>query len=327
MRNHTATHLLHAALRRVLGPHARQSGSLVAPDRLRFDFTHVEALKPEELTDVQRLVNEKIRENLSVQTQRKSYEEATASGATALFDEKYAAEVRVVEVAEDEQRYSAELCGGTHVHRTGDIGQFIIVGEESIGAGLRRIEALTGRGADEYLVGRLSTLQQLRDRLGVTGDDSALVARVDALFEEVDSLKRRVQALEREVGRSHAESLLAEAERVDGRALLTARVPASSPEALREMGDWLRDQLGSAVIVLGTVVEGRPSLLAMVTPDLACRGLHAGELVKRAAQMTGGGGGGRPEMAQAGGRDASRLDEALRAAKELAAEKMRGLKD
>jgi len=329
MRNHTATHLLHAALRRVLGPHARQSGSLVAPERLRFDFTHVEALKPEELADVQRLVNEKIRENLPVRTERKSYEEATSGGATALFDEKYAAEVRVVEVPEDggETRYSAELCGGTHVRATGDIGQFIIVDEESIGAGLRRIGALTGRGADEYVRDRLSTIQQLRDRLGVTGDDSALVARVDSLFEEVDSLKRRVQALEREVGRSRAESLLAEAERVDGRALLTARVPASSPEALREMGDWLRERLGSAVIVLGTVVEGRPSLLAMVTPDLTGRGLNAGELVKRAAQVTGGGGGGRPEMAQAGGRDASRLDEALRAAKELAAEKMRGLKD
>jgi alanyl-tRNA synthetase len=326
MRNHTATHLLHAALRRILGPHARQSGSLVAPDRLRFDFTHVEALKPEEVADVERLVNEKIRENLPVHTERQSYEAATAGGATALFDEKYAAEVRVVEVVGDGQRYSAELCGGTHVHATGDIGAFIIVGEESIGAGLRRIEALTGRGADEYVRRRLGTLQQLRDRLGVSGDDSMLVGRVDALFEEVDSLKRRVQALEREMGRSNAESLLAEAERVDGRAVLAARVPASSPEALREMGDWLRGQLESAVIVLGTVVGGRPSLLAMVTPDLTSLGLNAGELVKRAAEVTGGGGGGRAEMAQAGGRDASRLDEALRVAKELATAKIRGSK-
>jgi alanyl-tRNA synthetase len=327
MRNHTATHLLHAALRRIVGPHARQSGSLVAPERLRFDFTHVEALKPEELTDVQRLVNEKIRENLAVRTWRKSYEEATAGGATALFDEKYAAEVRVVEVAEDNERYSAELCGGTHVHATGDIGQFIIVGEESIGAGLRRIEALTGRGADEYVRERLSTLQRLRGRLGVTGDDSELAARIDSLFEEVDSLKRRVQAMEREIGRNRAESLLAGAEGVDGRSLLTARVPASSPEALREMGDWLRDRLGSGVIVLGTVVDGRPNLLAMVTPDLTARGVHAGELLRHAAQVTGGGGGGRAEMAQAGGRDASRLDEALRVAKELATEKIRGLKE
>jgi len=329
MRNHTATHLLHAALRRIVGPHARQSGSLVAPERLRFDFTHVEPLKPEELADVQRLVNEKIRENLPVRTQRKSYEEATAGGATALFDEKYAAEVRVVDVTEhdDDERYSAELCGGTHVRATGDIGQFIIVSEESIGAGLRRIEALTGRGADEYVRERLSTLRQLRGRLSVTGDDSELVSRVDSLFEEVDSLKKRVQALERELGRNRAESLLAEAEHIDGRSLLAARVPASSSEALREMGDWLRERLGSGVIVLGTVVDGRPSLLAMVTPDLTSRGLHAGELVKQAAQVTGGGGGGRPEMAQAGGRDASRLDEALRVAKELATEKIRGLKE
>jgi alanyl-tRNA synthetase len=327
MRNHTATHLLHAALRRVVGPHARQAGSLVAPERLRFDFTHVEALKPQELAEVQRLVNEKIRENLPVATQRKSYEEATAGGATALFDEKYAAEVRVVEVAEADERYSAELCGGTHVHATGDIGQFIIVGEESIGAGLRRIEALTGRGADEYVRDRLTTLQQLRGRLAVTGDDAELVSRVDSLFEEVDSLKKRVQTLEREVGRNRAESLLAEAEHVDGRSLLTARLPASSPEALREMGDWLRERLGSGVIVLGTIVDGRPNLLAMVTPDLTSRGLHAGELVKQAAQVTGGGGGGRPEMAQAGGRDASRLDEALRVAKDLATAKIKAMKE
>ncbi len=327
MRNHTATHLLHAALRRVLGPHARQAGSLVAPDRLRFDFTHVEALKPDELSRVERLVNEKIRENLPVRTQRQSYEEATAGGATALFDEKYAAEVRVVEVTEDSERYSAELCGGTHVHATGDIGQFVIVGEESIGAGLRRIEALTGRGAEEHVRDRLATLQRLRDRLSVTGDDRELTGRVEALLQEMESLKRRVQALEREIGRNRAESLLAEAEHVDGRALLSARVPGSSPEALREMGDWLRERLGSGVIVLGTVVEGRPNLLAMVTPDLTARGVNAGELVKRAAEVTGGGGGGRPEMAQAGGRDASRLDEALRLAKELAADKMRGLKD
>ena len=153
------------------------------------------------------------------------------------------------------------------------------------------------------------------------------MARVDSLFGEVDSLKKRVQALEREIGRNRAESLLAEAEHVDGRSLLAARVPASSTEALREMGDWLRDRLGSGVIVLGTVVDGRPNLLAMVTPDLASRGLHAGELVKRAAEVTGGGGGGRPEMAQAGGRDASRLDEALRLVKDLATEKIRGLKD
>ncbi len=327
MRNHTATHLLHAALRRVLGPHARQSGSLVAPERLRFDFTHVEALKPDELSAVERLVNEKIRENLPVRTERQSYEEATAGGATALFDEKYAAEVRVVEVIEDTERYSAELCGGTHVHATGDIGELVIVDEESVGAGLRRIEALTGRGAEEYVRERLLTMRQLRDRLGVTGDDRELTGRVEALFQEVDSLKKRVLALEREIGRGHAESLLAEAEHVDGRALLSARVPASSPEALREIGDWLRERLKSGVIVLGTVVEGRPSLLAMVTPDLAARGIKAGDLVKKAAEVTGGGGGGRPEMAQAGGRDASRLDEALRLAKELAADKMKGLRD
>jgi len=327
MRNHTATHLLHAALRRVVGSHARQAGSLVSPDRLRFDFTHIEALKADEIAAVEQIVNEKIRENLPVQTRRSSYEEASAEGVIALFDEKYAAEVRVVEVLQDEGRYSGELCGGTHVHATGDIGQFIIVGEESIGAGLRRIEALTGRGADEYVRARLSTLDRLHVRLNVTGDDAELVGRVDALVQDLDSLKHRVQALERESGRSHAESLLAQAESINGLSLLTARVPAASTEALRDMGDFLRGKLGSGVIVLGSVVDGRPNLLAMVTPDLTARGLHAGELVKRAAQVTGGGGGGRPEMAQAGGKDAGKLDEALRVAKEMAGERMKALKE
>jgi alanyl-tRNA synthetase len=325
-RNHTATHLLHAALRRVVGPHARQSGSLVAPDRLRFDFTHVEALKPEELTEVQGLVNEKIRENLPVRTERKSYEEATAGGATALFDEKYAAEVRVVEVAEENERYSAELCGGTHVRATGDIGQFIIVDEESIGAGLRRIEALTGRGADEYVRERLSTLQQLRGRLGVTGDDSELVARVDSLFEEVDSLKKRVQALERELGRNRAESLMEQAENIDGHYVVAARVPPDTIEGLVAMGDWLTKRLGSAVVFLAT--EEQPSnLVAMASVDLVRKGLNSADILKAALNLMGGGGGGSPRLARGGARDPSRLDEALRAAKELAAEKMKGLKD
>jgi alanyl-tRNA synthetase len=327
MRNHTATHLLHAALRRVVGPHARQAGSLVTPDRLRFDFTHIEALKPEELNALERLVNEKIRENLPVRTRRTSYEEATAGGAMALFDEKYAAEVRVVEVTEDDERYSAELCGGTHVHATGDIGQLIIVGEESVGAGLRRIEALTGRGADEHVRSRFAVLDKVRERLGVSGGDAELAGRLDALLQEMESLKKRLQALEREAGRNRAEALLKEVESVDGRSVLAARVPASSPEALREIGDWLRDRLGSGVIVLGAVVDDRPSLLAMVTADLTQRGIHAGHLVSKIAKVTGGGGGGRPEMAQAGGKDAARLDEALRLARELATEGIKGLKD
>ena len=334
-RNHTGTHLLHAALRRVLGPHARQAGSLVSPERLRFDFTHIEALKPDELAAVQRLVNEKIREDLPVRTRRTSYEEATAGGATALFDEKYAAEVRVVEVPEaapagrqeeEGERYSAELCGGTHVQSTGEIGSLIIVSEESVGAGMRRIEAVTGRGAEEYVRERLAAFDRLGARLGVSGGPAELEQRVDSLLDEMESLNKRVRALERELGRHTAESLLKEAENVDGSAVLAARVPATSPETLREMGDWLRDHLKSAVVVLGTIVGGRPSFLAMVTPDLAARGLHAGDLVKKVAQVTGGGGGGRPEMAQAGGVEAARLDDALRLARKLSMEGIKALR-
>jgi len=334
-RNHTGTHLLHAALRRVLGPHARQAGSLVSPERLRFDFTHIEALKPDELAAVQRLVNEKIRENLPVRTRRTSYEEATAGGATALFDEKYAAEVRVVEVPEaapaerqeeEDERYSAELCGGTHVQSTGEIGSLIIVSEESVGAGMRRIEAVTGRGAEEYVRERLAAFDRLGVRLGVSGGPPELEQRVDSLLDEMESLNKRVRTLERELGRHTAESLLKDVESVDGSAVLAARVPATSPETLREMGDWLRDHLKSAVVVLGTVVGGRPSFLAVITPDLTARGLHAGDLVKKVAQVTGGGGGGRPEMAQAGGVEAARLDDALRLARKLSMEGIKALK-
>jgi alanyl-tRNA synthetase len=299
----------------------------VAPDRLRFDFTHVEALKPEELADVQRLVNEKIRENLPVRTQRKSYEEATAGGATALFDEKYAAEVRVVEVPEeDDERYSAELCGGTHVRATGDIGQFIIVDEESIGAGLRRIEALTGRAADEYVQSRLGLLGRVRDRLAVSGEDAELEVRLNSVLEEMESLKRRVQALEREIGRSRAESLLAEAEHVDGHFVLVARVPANTPDGLLDMADWLTDRLGSAVVLLATG-EGHSHVVVMTSKDLADRGFDSTDVLNAAVSLMGGRGGGKSRLARGAGRDVSRLDEALRVAKELAAEKIRGLKD
>jgi alanyl-tRNA synthetase len=253
----------------------------------------------------------------------------------ALFDEKYAAEVRVVEVPEaapagrqeeEDERYSAELCGGTHVNSTGEIGSLIIVSEESVGAGMRRIEALTGRGAEEYVRERLAAFDRLGARLGVSGGPADLEQRVDSLLEEMESLNKRVRTLERELGRHTAESLLKEAENVDGSAVLAARVPATSPETLREMGDWLRDHLKSAVVVLGTVVGGRPSFLAMVTPDLAARGLHAGDLVKKVAQVTGGGGGGRPEMAQAGGVEAARLDDALRLARKLSMEGIKALR-
>jgi alanyl-tRNA synthetase len=333
MRNHTATHLLQAALRRVLGTHVRQSGSLVAPDHLRFDFTHMEALKPEEVLAVQRLVNEKIREDIEVHPGEKGYEEAIAGGALAFFGEKYADRVRVIEIAgrpdAEEQagpsggRYSMELCGGTHCRSTGEIGSFFIVREESIGAGLRRIEAVTGRGAEEYVQGQRDLLERLSRRVGVTPAD--LETKVGSLLEEMESERRRSQALERDAARRAAEALLTGAERIDGAAVVAGQVPAGSFEVMRETGDWLRDRLGSAVLVLGAVFGERPNFVAMITPDLTARGLHAGELVKRVAAVTGGGGGGRPEMAQAGGKDPGRLEEALGLARKLARESLSAL--
>jgi len=321
MRNHTATHLLHAALRRVLGTHVRQAGSLVAPDRLRFDFTHIGGVKAEELREVQRLVNEKIRQDVEVGWRYAPYQQAVEEGAMALFGEKYGDEVRVVEVCEPEADacFSRELCGGTHCLRTGQIGLFLIVSEGSIGSGLRRIEALTGAAAEEYVVAQAHTLRSLADRLSVPVDE--VERRVASLLEEVESQRRRIQALEREVGRREVESLVASAERLDGAAVLAARVAATSFEAMREMGDLLRDRLKSAVVVLAAAFGDRPNFLAMVTPDLTGR-VHAGDLVKQVAAVTGGGGGGRPDMAQAGGKDISRLDEALGLARTLARERL-----
>jgi alanyl-tRNA synthetase len=332
MRNHTATHLLQAALRRVLGAHVRQSGSLVAPDRLRFDFTHMEALKPEEVLAVQRLVNEKVREDAPVHPDEKGYEDAIAGGALAFFGDKYADRVRVVEIggeadAEGSGRFSMELCGGTHCRSTGEIGGFIIVREESTGAGVRRIEAVTGRGAEEHAQSQRDLLERLGSRVGVA--PAELETKVASLLEELEAERRRAQALEREAARRAAEALLAAAEQVNGVTVVVGQVPAASVEVMRETGDWLRDRLGPSggrtVLVLGAVFDGRPNFVAMVTKDLTARGLHAGDLVKRVAAVTGGGGGGRPEMAQAGGKDAGRLEEALALARKLARESLLAL--
>jgi alanyl-tRNA synthetase len=309
MRNHTATHLLHAALRRVLGTHVRQAGSLVTPDRLRFDFTHLEALKPDELAAVQSLVNDRIRADLPVRTRQSSFDDAMAEGVLAFFDEKYGDQVRVVEVRQDGERYSGELCGGTHCSSTGQIGLCLVVGESSVGAGMRRIEALTGRGAEAYVAEHLATLHGASQRLGVAPSD--LEPKLSSLLDDLEAARKQVQALERAVAAPAAAGLAERAQSVDGVAVLAARVEAPSQDTLRHMGDILRQRLGSAVIVLGATLGGRPTFMAMVTPDLVKRGLHAGHILKRVASAAGGGGGGRPEMAQGGGTDPTKLDEAL----------------
>jgi alanyl-tRNA synthetase len=301
-RNHTATHLLQYALRQVLGEHVQQRGSLVAPDRFSFDFSHLTAVLPDELERVQQIVNEKIRQNLRVYDEEIPYQQAINEGAIALFDEKYGDTVRVLKIGEPV--ISAELCGGTHVTATGEIGLFHISGEHSIGAGLRRIEAVTGRGAEALIERRLSDLLE-----------TANAAAADAERE-----RKRALSLERELGKERVESLLARAETVNGVKVLSARVPPSRPEVLREMSDRLRDRLKSAVVVLGTVYENKVAFIAAVTADLVAKGYDASKIVQQVAKVTGGGGGGKPNLAQAGGKDKAKLDEALRLVKSLVQE-------
>jgi len=313
-RNHTATHLLQSALRQVLGEHVQQRGSLVAPDRLRFDFSHLTALTNEKIEKIQHIVNERIRQNLRVYDEDIPYKKAIEEGAIALFDEKYGDVVRAVKIGEP--RISAELCGGTHVTSTGEIGLFHIISESSIGAGLRRIEAVTGRGAEAYIAQRLSDLQEIAQSVGASPDE--VKDKVSKhLIAELDKLEKQVLALERELAKKTAESLLAQAEVVKGVTVLAVRVPSLPMPSLREMSDLLRDRLKSAVVVLGTVYEDKPAFLAAVTPDLVARGYDAGKIVKQVAKVTGGSGGGKPSLAQAGGKDKKKLDEALRLVKGL----------
>jgi alanyl-tRNA synthetase len=312
-RNHTATHLLQMALRQVLGEHVQQRGSLVAPDRLRFDFSHLEALTKEEIEEVNRIVNDKIRQNLKVKDQKMPYRKAIEEGAIALFDEKYGDEVRVVRIGEEV--ISAELCGGTHVNATGEIGFFWVISEGSIGAGLRRIEAVSGRGAEEFVSAQSAGLHNVAKSL--KAPPTEVQSRVSDLVTELERERRRALDLERELSRRLTSSLVSQVETVSGVKVLAARVPPYRLEALREISDQLRDQLGSVVIVLGTIYENKPLFLTAVTPDLVTKGYHAGEIVNRVAEVAGGRGGGRAQFAQAGGRYKNKLDEALKRVKDF----------
>ncbi len=309
MRNHTATHLLHRELRHILGEHVQQAGSLVAPDRLRFDFTHPTIVTQEELRAIEGLVNDAILANYPVQPEFHTYKEAVAAGAMALFGEKYGDQVRVIKIGDAEGLFSQELCGGTHVNYTGDIGFFHIVSEGSVAAGVRRIEAVTGRGAVRLAQERMSVLDATAAFLGCA--PAEVDRKVLSLMGEFQALAKKVEKLQRELARQDFEQLLGRVQDVKGVNVLSAQVDAANVATLREMGDWFRDRLGSGVIVLGAVLSGKPSFIAAVTPDLVEQGLHAGTLVKAVAQEVGGGGGGRPTMAQAGGRDPSRMAEAL----------------
>ena len=308
-RNHTATHMLHAALRQVLGPHVRQAGSLVAPNRLRFDFTHVQQVTDEEMWQVQLLVNEKVRQNARVLKDEDTYQEAIRRGALAFFGDRYDERVRLVEIANGDT-FSFEVCGGTHVGRTGEVGAVYVLGESSIGAGMRRIEAVSGRAAERLVWERFNREKRVGSKLVAAIDD--IEDRVQRLLDERDELQRENEALQRRISLQSADSLLDSAQDVDGVAVLAARASVSNADSLREMGDYLRDKLGSGVVVLGTVINDRPMLVAMVTSDLIeAKGLNAADIARGAARAVGGGGGGRAEVAQAGGRDAGKLNDAL----------------
>jgi alanyl-tRNA synthetase len=307
-RNHTATHLLHKALREVLGEHAQQRGSLVAPDRLRFDFAHLNALSEKELHDIEQRVNAAVRADYSVAYSTMSQNEARAAGATMLFGEKYGDIVRMISVGDS---FSRELCGGTHLHATGQIGLFLISSESSIGAGLRRIEAITGRGAEAFVRERLGLLASVAQR--VQAQPHEIMTKLDVLAAEHSAAQREIERLQREAAKAQVGALLQQVQDVKGVKLLAARVSASSNDALREMTDWLRDRMGSGIVVLGAVLNERPAIVCAVTPDLVAKGFRAGDIVKKTAALVGGSGGGRPDLAQAGGKDASKLDEAIKA--------------
>lgn len=308
MRNHTATHLLHAELQAVLGDHARQAGSLVAPDRLRFDFTHSEALTPQQLEQIEAGVNRNILENYKLNISVKPREEALASGAMALFGEKYGEMVRTIAIGGAEP-ISYELCGGTHVSETGDIGLFLIVSESSAAAGVRRIEAITGRAAYELVQRRFRTLKQAAALLGSAVDD--VPAKVEQLHEELEQNRKRMAAVRQELAAAEFNRQLQDVPQVAGVPVFTAVLPNADADTLRAMTDRFRQKYPSGVAVLASATDGRPVIIGAVTDDLVKRGLHAGELVKTVAQVVGGGGGGKPTLAQAGGKDASKLPEAL----------------
>jgi alanyl-tRNA synthetase len=331
MRNHTGTHLLHAALRKVLGTHVRQAGSLVAPDHLRFDFTHTEPLSEEQIAEVQRLVNEKVREDLLVDTRQTTYDQAMAEGVLAFFGEKYGEDVRVVEVnslapkpaLSSAERFSAELCGGTHCHRTGEIGTLIVTGESSIGAGMRRIEALTGRAAEEHVRAQAATLDEISRRLSVPRD--RVLQKLDSFLAQEERHRKQIQQLTMAMAQNpEIGSVGYEHTEVDGVqiVILTPNVP--SVDGLRQFADSARRQYPSAVVVLGATVDDRPHLIVVVSPSLLSRGLNAVEILKRVATVTGGGGGGRPDMAQGGGKDPAKLAEALKQVPDIARKLLAG---
>jgi alanyl-tRNA synthetase len=304
--HHTGTHLLHAALRKVLGTHVAQAGSLVAPDHLRFDFSHGASVKDRERENVESLVNEQVQANVVVSPAEMDLQEALKSGAMALFGEKYGDRVRVIRIGD----FSTELCGGTHLDATGQIGLFKVTDEGAVAAGVRRIEAVTGEPALAHVGREEAALRESAGLLKIPPLE--LPRRLAALLEDQKRLEKQLAQLESKLARNQAQDLVTAAKPVAGVPVLAARLDGLDPDGLRSVVDTLRDRLPSGVIVLGGAVDGKVNLVAAVSKDLTKR-FPAGRLVQEVAKMVGGGGGGRPDLAQAGGKDASRLDEALAA--------------
>jgi len=303
-KHHTATHLLHAALREVLGTHVKQAGSLVAPDRLRFDFTHYRALTPTEIADIEQIVNQRIQDNTPVITELSDLDHAISRGAMALFGEKYQQQVRVVQVP----GFSMELCGGTHVSRTGDIGAFKIVAESSISAGVRRIEAVAGMEAIRRFLDQDSLLSTLGDMLRSRREELPKV--LGKLLTDQRETQKQVEQLQLKLAQKESKGALQDVRDICGVRVLSQKVENVDRNALRSLADELKNQLKSGVVVLGSPVDGKVSLVVMVTPDLVNR-VKANDLIRKIAPLVGGGGGGRPDMAEAGGKDPGALDSAL----------------
>jgi alanyl-tRNA synthetase len=304
-RNHTATHLLHAALQKVLGTHVRQAGSYVGPDYLRFDFHHFEKVAPEELKKIQNRVNEEIFHNIPLNTEKKSFREAVDQGAMALFGEKYGEVVRTVKIGD----FSFELCGGTHVRATGDIGYMIILSESSIASGIRRIEAVTGKRALEYL----SLYQEISESLSarLKSHPKELTDKIDELLEMLKSVIKERDELKSRLIADSAEDYLKNPQNIEDMSVYTAIVPVESMDQLKQLGDKIRQKLQSGIAVLGIETGTGPQILCVVTDDLVKQGIHAGKIVKKIGQDLGGGGGGRPHMATAGGKKSGELNRVL----------------
>jgi alanyl-tRNA synthetase len=316
-RHHTLTHLLHRALRNQLGTHVTQAGSLVSPDIARFDFTHDAPLSADDLRAVETEINRGIMAGMAVVAQARSLEEARSEGAMALFTEKYGDVVRTVGIED----YSLELCGGTHVSNTGSLGVAHILSESSIGAGVRRIEVVAGMPALWAIRRRMDDVEEIAGELGTSPD--LVVERVRVLNEELASSRKEVSRLQSRMARAEAEALMAKSVEVNGATVVSAAVDAASMDAMREMIDWLRPRLGKGVIVLGSIINDRPNFVAAVSKDLITPQLDAVKLVRQVAAPTGGGGGGRPDMAQAGGKDSRQMRAALDSVPQLVSDALR----